>query len=262
MSSQLSAQAITAQTAITRMSISRWSILPWQRGSSTTPRCRTRLSIDMILSSPARGHVIIHQARASNRNFMRLPWVLKDLLPWVMQRDDNSHPAIFRSQKPLPTRDRQGVVRVSSPRSGANHEVIIGVFAHLEPEIFLVAEGAVRIIDLLELGIFARGLVIKLIRGFVRRLHDLLGERPELRARADKAAQSRRVAGIVFGEHVDISVGGRRRGGRLVGFRQFVPFRLVKEEAEHRATLPPSGVIVERRDLVEAELLVVVGADP
>jgi hypothetical protein len=30
--------------------------------------------MDMILSSPARGHVIIHQARASDRNFMRLPW--------------------------------------------------------------------------------------------------------------------------------------------------------------------------------------------
>src|SRR5215204_5808398 len=70
---QRAAQAITAQTAITRMSISRWSILPWQRGSSTTPRCRTRLSMDMILSSPARGHVIIHQARASDKNFMRLP---------------------------------------------------------------------------------------------------------------------------------------------------------------------------------------------
>src|SRR3954447_8927760 len=74
MSSQLSAQAITAQTAITRMSIRRWSILPWQRGSSTTLKCRTRPSMDMILSSPARGHVIIHQARASDRNFMRLPW--------------------------------------------------------------------------------------------------------------------------------------------------------------------------------------------
>src|SRR5215207_7502597 len=74
MSSQLSAQAMTAQTAITRMSISRWSMLPWQRGSSTTPRCRTRLSMDMILSSPARGHVIIHQARASDRYFMREPW--------------------------------------------------------------------------------------------------------------------------------------------------------------------------------------------
>src|SRR4051812_29263498 len=73
MSSQLSAQATTAQTAITRISIRRCSILPWQRGSSTTLKCRTRLSMDMILSSPARGHVIIHQARASDRNFMRLP---------------------------------------------------------------------------------------------------------------------------------------------------------------------------------------------
>src|SRR4051812_35898995 len=56
------------------MSIRRCSILPWQRGSSTTPRCRTRLSMDMILSSQPRGHVIIHQARVSDRNFMRLPW--------------------------------------------------------------------------------------------------------------------------------------------------------------------------------------------
>src|SRR5215210_3469479 len=79
MSSQLSAQAITAQTAITRMSIRRCSILLWQRGSSTTPRCRTRLSMDMILSSQPRGHVIIHQARASDRNFMREPCGAGDL---------------------------------------------------------------------------------------------------------------------------------------------------------------------------------------
>src|SRR3954452_5161836 len=87
MSSQLSAQAITAQTAITRMSIRRWSILPWQRGSSTTLKCRTRPSMDMILSSPARGHVIIHQARASDRNFMRLPcpsWLLDEVLAPVL----------------------------------------------------------------------------------------------------------------------------------------------------------------------------------
>ncbi len=30
--------------------------------------------MDMILSSPARGHGNIHQARASDRNFMREPW--------------------------------------------------------------------------------------------------------------------------------------------------------------------------------------------
>src|SRR3954447_1062657 len=61
------------------MSIRRCSILPWQRGSSTTPRCRTRLSMDMILSSQPRGHVIIHQARASDKNFMRLPWLTEFL---------------------------------------------------------------------------------------------------------------------------------------------------------------------------------------
>jgi len=33
--------------------------------------------MDMILSSPARGHVIIHQARASDKNFMRLPCRLR-----------------------------------------------------------------------------------------------------------------------------------------------------------------------------------------
>ena len=30
--------------------------------------------MDMILSSQPRGHVIVHQARASDKNFMRLPW--------------------------------------------------------------------------------------------------------------------------------------------------------------------------------------------
>src|SRR5215204_1458384 len=77
MSSQLSAQAITAQTAMTRISIRRCSTLPWQRGSPTALRCRTRLSMDMILFSPGRGHVIIHQARASDKNFMRLPCRLR-----------------------------------------------------------------------------------------------------------------------------------------------------------------------------------------
>jgi hypothetical protein len=37
--------------------------------------------MDMILSSPARGHVIIHQARASDRNFMRLPWGVSEYAP-------------------------------------------------------------------------------------------------------------------------------------------------------------------------------------
>ena len=52
MSSQLSAQAITAHTAITKMSISRCSTLPEQRGSSIVLKYCAKFSID-ILHSPA-----------------------------------------------------------------------------------------------------------------------------------------------------------------------------------------------------------------
>src|SRR3954454_24226530 len=57
MSSLLSAQAITAHIAITRMSTRRCRTLPRQRGSSTAPKCCTRVSIDITLSSIRRaGH--------------------------------------------------------------------------------------------------------------------------------------------------------------------------------------------------------------
>src|SRR3954469_11474139 len=39
-------------------------------GKRLSERSRSPISIEMILSSPARRHVIIHQARASDRNFM------------------------------------------------------------------------------------------------------------------------------------------------------------------------------------------------
>src|SRR4051812_35689947 len=50
MSSQLSAQAITAHTAITRMSVRRCSILPPQRGSATAPKCCTKFSAGITCS--------------------------------------------------------------------------------------------------------------------------------------------------------------------------------------------------------------------
>jgi len=52
MSSQLSAQAITADTAMTKISSKRCSTLPEPRGSSIAPKYCPRLSIDM-LRSPA-----------------------------------------------------------------------------------------------------------------------------------------------------------------------------------------------------------------
>src|SRR5215210_3627161 len=80
MSFQLSAQAITAQTAITRMSVSRCSTLPRQRGSATAPKCPTSRSIAMpgspafgredhpwLGNSPARGISCVAPGRRSWR---------------------------------------------------------------------------------------------------------------------------------------------------------------------------------------------------
>src|SRR3954447_23050736 len=47
MSSQLSAHAITAHTAMTRISVSRCSTLPAQRGSARAEKCLTSFSTDI-----------------------------------------------------------------------------------------------------------------------------------------------------------------------------------------------------------------------
>src|SRR4051812_29646691 len=47
MSSQLSAHAITAHTAMTRISVSRCSTLPAHRGSASAEKCSTSFSTDI-----------------------------------------------------------------------------------------------------------------------------------------------------------------------------------------------------------------------
>ena len=111
-------------------------------------------------------------------------------------------------------------------------------------------------------GFFARRLVVDLVRGLVGGLEDFLRERAQLRAGADEAAKRRRVPGVVLRLHLDIGEGGGRGQDRLIGLRQFLPLRVVDEEVDGRAAFPEAGIVVERRDLGEAELLVVIGADP
>src|SRR3954453_21913657 len=56
MSSQLSAHAITAHTAMTRISVSRCSTLPAHRGSTRAEKCSTSFSTDIaILPSLIKG---------------------------------------------------------------------------------------------------------------------------------------------------------------------------------------------------------------
>src|SRR3954452_25575411 len=72
MSFQLSAQAITAQTAITRMSVRGCSTLR-RRGSATARKCPTSRSMAMI-RSPSQGERIISRQAIYRRSaFMRCP---------------------------------------------------------------------------------------------------------------------------------------------------------------------------------------------
>src|SRR5207244_3313418 len=48
----------------------------------------------------------------------------------------------------------------------------------------------------------------------------------------------------------------------LVVFRQRIPLIQIDEGQQDRTTFPPARIVVVRRNLVEAELLVIIGPDP
>ena len=65
-----------------------------------------------------------------------------------------------------------------------------------------------------------------------------------------------------FAMHPRVGVVAGLLQDRLIVLRQRVPLVEIDEGEQHRAAFPPARRIVVRRDLVEAELLVVVGPDP
>ena len=83
-----------------------------------------------------------------------------------------------------------------------------------------------------------------------------------MRARRNQTLQCLRIMGVVSRCCFDVSETGSGGDNRLVAFRQLVQFRLVDEEVEDGATFPPAGVIIEFHHFVEAELFVIVGANP
>ena len=84
----------------------------------------------------------------------------------------------------------------------------------------------------------------------------------QLGAAGEQFLQRRRIALIVFRHHPAIGGLARLLDDALIVFRQRIPFFQVDEAEQHRAAFPPAGIVVVRRDLVEAELLVVIGPDP
>src|SRR3954470_19278572 len=70
MSSQLSAHAITAHTAMTRISVSRCSTLPAHRGSARAEKCSTSFSTDIaILPSSIKGEPAARQSVKTCQTF-------------------------------------------------------------------------------------------------------------------------------------------------------------------------------------------------
>src|SRR5262249_22803377 len=67
---------------------------------------------------------------------------------------------------------------------------------------------------------------------------------------------------VVFVRHPRTRLARAGLYHRLINLRQLVPFGEIDQKMRLRAALPPTGVIVVLGDLDEAELLVVVGADP
>src|SRR5262249_12015135 len=91
---------------------------------------------------------------------------------------------------------------------------------------------------------------------------DWLRKRPQLRAGSDKALERCRVASVITARFLDIGEAGGGGDDGLIALRQLVPFGQIDQEVLSSAAFPPSRAVVEGSDLVETELLVVIGADP
>src|SRR6516165_799891 len=150
----------------------------------------------------------------------------------------------------------------STLRAIADHERLVRVLRDLPPQIFVVAEGIDRRQHLLVVRVLGRFFRVDLVGGFEAGLHDRLTERAQLHAVRDQAFQCLRVAGVVAALLFDVAVAGGGFQKRLVVLRQLVPLGEIDKEVVRGAALPPARIVIKLRDLVETELLVVVGADP
>src|SRR5664280_1069383 len=84
----------------------------------------------------------------------------------------------------------------------------------------------------------------------------------QLHAIGEQAFERRRIELVVLRQAPLVGVGGSLLKDGLVDFRKCIPLIEIDEGEQHRAAFPPAGIVVVRRDLVEAELFVVVGTDP
>src|SRR4051794_1075414 len=127
MSSQLSAQAITAHTAITRISVSRCSTLPAHRGSARAEKCSTSFSADiailppLIKGEPAQPVSASEPARSFHASPLEHDPILVDGSPEPVLRspDQQAHfvqvPLVARAGQPAPDLVGEALAELARP---------------------------------------------------------------------------------------------------------------------------------------------------
>src|SRR5262249_22967187 len=115
---------------------------------------------------------------------------------------------------------------------------------------------------LLKAGICRPGFCIDLVRRFVAGFHDLLREGAQQHTPGNKPLDCRRVRRVIFPRHPVAGAARSCEQDSLIAFWQLLPLLHVDEGVSVRTALPPGGVVIVFRDLVETELLVVSGSDP
>ena len=125
----------------------------------------------------------------------------------------------------------------------------------------LGAEFDVVVVYLLPAGVLRGQLGIQRLGFLVGGLHDVLREATQLGAAGHQLLQGGGIFHVVVCEHDNVRIRRRRLDhGLVLGGQRFIALD-VDVEVGLGAPLPPAGVVVVGRHLVEAQLVVVVGAD-
>src|SRR5713101_2757607 len=148
-------------------------------------------------------------------------------------------------------------IRISSappspPWPRSDHEGFVGVFRDLPPEIPVIAESHLRIVDLLEVGVGRGGLGIDLVRGLQTGFHDRLAEGPQQCPIRDETLDRLRIARVVSRLDIEVGIAAGDREQGFISLRQGIPLFRIDEEVQRRAALPPAGIVIIFGDLVEA----------
>ena len=113
-----------------------------------------------------------------------------------------------------------------------------------------------------EVRVDSGGLGVDLIRRLQACFHNCLAERAQLCPVRHQALNRLWIARIISRLNIHIGVAAGDREQRLVRLRQGIPLFRIEEEVQRRSALPPTRIVILLDDFVEAELLVVIRADP